>query len=97
MSILTFILMWFGVSCVTAVILCRGLFSKSTKVIHVCQIGFSIQPSGYFRALPLSVGLLSDPEVVFYQSDSDETPPLWLPFAMDAANRLAYMIPQGRC
>lgn len=68
------------------------------------NVGFALQPSGYFYALPTTLGM----EVFFFiikhkgndffvGKDELEIPPLWLPFALEAALKLARTQPAGRC
>ncbi len=61
------------------------------------NIGFSIQPSGYYYALPTAIGinpvdLLLTPTPVFINEfPIDVDPPLWLNIAVEAARRLSRM------
>lgn len=67
------------------------------------NLGFAIQPSGYFYALPMSIGVKVDdlivtPEPVFFSKlDCSEEPPFWLPIALAAAQRLSRIECEGRC
>ena len=66
------------------------------------NVGFEIQPNGYFYALPTAIGinpidLILTPEPVFIKDfPINVEPPLWLGIALDAARKLNRMTPLGR-